>query len=90
MIGMLAILLLTLLPLAHRTFWTTTDYGPWLHKAVTTTQHTAYNETLPKCVVHGKWYSFNLPCKADTPDWFGPDSTDASSWNDMFAMLDST
>ena len=45
---------------------------------MTTIQHTPYNEALPECVLHGNCYSLNLPCKTDTPDWFGPDSPDAS------------
>ena len=59
-------------------------------QAVTTTQQTLnpkYNETLPKCVAQGKWFKFNLPCRADTP---GPDSPDASGRRDTAAMLDST
>ena len=86
----MAMLLLMLLTLAHKLLWTTVYFCPWLHRAVAATQHTPCNETVPECIRHGKSYSFNLPCKADIPDWFGPDSPDASGCNDMAAMLGST
>ncbi len=77
-------------PCLHKKLWPRIDDCPWLQRAMMATQHTLYNETLPECEVHGKWHSLNLHCKADTPDWFGPDSPDASGCNDTAAMLDST